>query len=125
MQIHNGFGSRGGRWGAYKTDGDGDGRLDIYDPDDAIATAARYLTGAGAPTDWRRALFAYNHASWYVDEVERQAAVYRAAVTTTQPPLTVQRPPSSGCSRPSRASPANDATRASFPTSSRSSPSSA
>jgi hypothetical protein len=96
MQIHNGFGSGGGTWGAYKTDGDGDGRLDIYDPDDAIATAARYLRASGAPADWHRAIFAYNHAGWYVDEVERQAAEYRRAAVSEPPPLTNQPPSGSG-----------------------------
>ena len=79
MQIHNGFGSGGGTWGQYKTDGDGDRRLDIYDVDDAVATAASYLGAAGAPRDWRAALFAYNHAGWYVDQVAEQAAEYRRA----------------------------------------------
>ncbi len=78
MQIHNGFGTGGGTWAAYKTDGDGDGRLDVYDPEDAIATAARYLRASGAPSDWREAVFAYNHSSAYVDDVFRQAEAYRA-----------------------------------------------
>jgi hypothetical protein len=82
MQIHNGFGSGGATWGVYKTDGDGDGRLDIYDPDDAIATAARYLRSSGAPTDWRSAVFSYNHAGWYVEDVLRRAAAYRLAATS-------------------------------------------
>ena len=38
---------------------------------------ANYLRASGAPRDWRRALFAYNHAGWYVDEVLAQAADYR------------------------------------------------
>ncbi len=78
MQIHNGFGSGGATWGAFKVDGDHDGRADIYDPDDAAASAARYLRASGAPGDWRAAIFAYNHAGWYVDDVLRQAAEYRA-----------------------------------------------
>jgi hypothetical protein len=81
MQIHNGFGSGAGTWGRYKVDGDGDGRLDIYDADDAIATAARYLAASGAPADWRRAVYAYNHAGWYVDEIFTQAAAYRHAAS--------------------------------------------
>ena len=74
-----------GTWGAFKTDGDGDGRLDIYDPDDAVATAARYLRASGAPDDWRRALFAYNHSDRYVDDVLAQAAAYRSAAATPLP----------------------------------------
>jgi hypothetical protein len=89
MQIDNGGGSGKGTWGAYRVDGDGDGRADIYDEDDAVATAAQYLRVSGAPADWRRALFAYNHAGWYVDRVTRQAAAYRLALsspsTTTVP----------------------------------------
>ena len=54
MQIHNGFGSGGGTWGTFKVDGDADGREDVYDPEDAIATAARYLSASGAPSDWHR-----------------------------------------------------------------------
>ena len=53
MQIHNGFGTGGGTWGAYKVDGDGDGREDIYDPADAVATAAQLPAASGAPGDWR------------------------------------------------------------------------
>lgn len=86
MQIHNGFGTGGGTWGAYATDGDGDGRKDIYAPADAIATAARYLRAIGAPPDWRAAVFAYNHADWYVRDVFEQAREYRDAVSVAPPP---------------------------------------
>jgi cell wall-associated NlpC family hydrolase len=44
-------------------------RPDPYDPRDAVFTAARYLRASGAPHHLRRAIFAYNHAAWYVDEV--------------------------------------------------------
>lgn len=63
MQIHNGFGTGAGTWGAYAVDGNADGRLDIYDIADAAPTAARYLRASGAPGDWTRAVFAYNHDS--------------------------------------------------------------
>jgi hypothetical protein len=85
MQIHNGFGSGGGTWGAYKTDGDGDGRTNIYGAADAVATAANYLKARGAPSDWRAAVFAYNHADWYVDQVFHQAAAYREVATSSSP----------------------------------------
>ena len=64
----------------YASDGNGDGMADIWSPADAIAGAARLLKANGAPHDYRRALFAYNHASWYVDMVLRQAAEYRGAL---------------------------------------------
>ena len=85
MQIHNGFGSGGGTWGAYQVDGNDDGVADIYDPSDAAFTAARYLHASGAPDDWHRAVFAYNHAEWYVERVLIQAAQYRAAAATSPP----------------------------------------
>ena len=49
---------------------------DPDDPQDAIYAAARYLQASGAPGDWSAAIFAYNHADWYVAEVQAQAARY-------------------------------------------------
>ena len=46
----------------YATDGDGDGFADVWNPADAIAGAARLLRANGAPADYRRAIYAYNHA---------------------------------------------------------------
>lgn len=40
-----------------------------YDYHDALPAMARYLCASGAPGDMRAALFAYNHAEWYVDQV--------------------------------------------------------
>jgi hypothetical protein len=56
-------------WKAYGTDANKDGRKDPYNPVDAIFAAARYLKAAGYEQDVRRAIFAYNHADWYVDSV--------------------------------------------------------
>ncbi len=96
MQIHNGFGSGGGTWGQFKVDGDGDGRLDVYDAEDAVATAARYLRASGAPASWPRALFAYNHAGWYVERVSREAAAYMRAAAVPAPVAPVRAQPGSG-----------------------------
>jgi hypothetical protein len=66
-------------FGAYATDGDGDGKALIDDPADAAFTAAKMLcrNGAGSgPTGVQRAVFAYNHATWYVDAVVALAARY-------------------------------------------------
>src|SRR5690606_6771660 len=60
-------------WRRYGVDANGDGRKDPYNPVDAIFAAARYLRAAGAETDLRRAIFAYNHADWYVDSVLMRA----------------------------------------------------
>jgi len=63
-------------WDSYGVDGNNDGRKSPYDPADAIPAAARYLKASGAPADYRRAIFAYNHADWYVAEVLANAACY-------------------------------------------------
>jgi Transglycosylase SLT domain/Peptidase family M23 len=60
-------------WADYGVDGNRDGRKDPYNPVDAIFAAARYLRAAGAHRDIREALFAYNHADWYVDSVLMRA----------------------------------------------------
>jgi cell wall-associated NlpC family hydrolase len=64
----------------YATDGDGDGLADVWNPADAIAGAARLLRANGAPADYRRALYAYNPADWYVDAVLAKAEEYRGAL---------------------------------------------
>ncbi len=77
-------------WATYGVDGDGDGQIDRWDPADAIFSAANYLRASGAPGDYRTAIFAYNHAGWYVEEVERWAARYRGTATGGPSPLTVE-----------------------------------
>ena len=72
-------------WRAYGVDADGDGRRDPADPDDAIHAAANYLHASGAPRDWYRAIFAYNHADWYVQQVLTLAELYQGACTLTEP----------------------------------------
>ncbi len=62
-------------WKMYGVDANRDGVKDPYNPVDAIFAAARYLRAAGADTDLRRAIFAYNHADWYVDSVLLRARV--------------------------------------------------
>jgi len=62
-------------WRAYGVDANKDGLKDPYNPVDAIFAAARYLKAAGAETDLRTAIFAYNHADWYVDSVMLRARV--------------------------------------------------
>ena len=59
-------------WDSYGVDGNGDGAKSPYDPADAIPAAAAYLVASGAPDDYRKALFAYNHAVWYVNRGPRQ-----------------------------------------------------
>ena len=56
-------------WKAYGVDADRNGVKDPDNPRDAIFAAARYLDAAGGVANLRRAIFAYNHAGWYVDSV--------------------------------------------------------
>jgi len=60
-------------WRAYGVDANKDGRKDPFNPVDAIFAAARYMRAAGADDDLRRAIFAYNHADWYVESVLTRA----------------------------------------------------
>ena len=73
-------------WARYGVDVDGDGPPDRWDPADAIYAAANYLRASGAPGDYERAIYAYNHASWYVAEVESWAARYGAPRTPPTAP---------------------------------------
>ena len=66
-----------GTWAAYAVDGNQDGRRDVYDPADAIPTAAAYTKANGAPGDWRRALMRYNASDAYYQEVMHWAEQYR------------------------------------------------
>ncbi len=61
------------RWGL---DANGDGLADPWSPEDAIFAAARYLAASGGQTDISRAIFSYNHAQWYVDEVLNLAKTF-------------------------------------------------
>src|SRR3954469_7186555 len=60
-------------WKAWGVDANKDGRKDPFNPVDAIFGAARYLRAAGGDKDIQKAIFAYNHASWYVDSVMLRA----------------------------------------------------
>jgi murein DD-endopeptidase MepM/ murein hydrolase activator NlpD len=64
------------RWGM---DATGDGIADPWNAEDAVFAAARYLAAAGGRTDLPRAIFAYNHADWYVRDVLELAAAYGIA----------------------------------------------
>jgi hypothetical protein len=63
-------------WHRYGVDADGDGKRDPWDPVDAIFAAARYLHAAGAESSLPNAIFAYNHAGWYVDQVINRARTF-------------------------------------------------
>jgi hypothetical protein len=67
-------------WAMWGVDADGDKKADIMNPFDAVYSAARYLCyyNPGASlANLKRAVFAYNHADWYVNEVLALAKLYR------------------------------------------------
>src|SRR5262249_26693204 len=57
---------------------------DPYNPVDAIFAAARYLRAAGAQSDLRAAILAYNHSNEYVDSV-----LLRAKLISAYPKLVI------------------------------------
>ena len=59
---------------------------------DAIYAAAHYLCDSGAPKDLRKALFVYNNADWYVNDVLEQARKYSDALVGTGDCNNVQAP---------------------------------
>src|SRR5918992_221428 len=79
MQIGIG-GKAGNTFGAYAVDADGGG-ASVYNPVDAIFTAANYLcqNGANKGADVAGAIFAYNHADWYVTKVLAIASTYASS----------------------------------------------
>lgn len=66
-------------WRRYGVDADGDGTADPNTAVDAIYGAANYLDASGAPQDWYRALFTYNHSDAYVSQVLNRADYYATA----------------------------------------------
>jgi membrane-bound lytic murein transglycosylase B len=57
-------------------DADGNGKASPSSSSDAVFSTARYLRASGAPRSYRKALFAYNHAQWYVNDVLKRSRKY-------------------------------------------------
>ncbi|PFP33013.1 peptidase [Priestia megaterium] len=58
------------KYGGFGVDGDGDGKADPYNVTDAMYSTANYLAAnGGASGNYQKAVFAYNHANWYVSRV--------------------------------------------------------
>ncbi|WP_186526265.1 peptidoglycan DD-metalloendopeptidase family protein [Leekyejoonella antrihumi] len=65
----------------YSVDGNGDGKIDIHNDADSVYSAAHALSEFGVKdgaAGVRTALFSYNHAIWYVNDVLYYAASYAA-----------------------------------------------
>jgi hypothetical protein len=69
-------------WAVWGIDGFGEtGKPDVMNPYDAVPSAARLLCADGAAAggqSLRNAIFDYNHANWYVNEVLALAGEYAA-----------------------------------------------
>jgi len=63
-------------WARWGIDANGDGIADPDNPTDAIFSAARYLAACGGQMDIAGAVYCYNHASWYVNDVLGFAAQF-------------------------------------------------
>lgn len=70
-------------WARWGVDANGDGVADPNNPTDAIFSAARYLAGCGGQFDIAQAVYCYNHATWYVNEVLGLASVYSQGAGVT------------------------------------------
>ena len=99
-------------WQSYGVDALEAGYADPYNPVDAVFAAARYLRAAGAATNLRNAILAYNHSEEYVDSVMLRAkliSTYPKAVIATLTGLVDGRPPVDGSSLEWSAAHAEDA----------------
>ncbi len=86
-------------WLQYGVDALNAGNADPYNPVDAIFAAARYLRAAGAATNLRAAILAYNHSEEYVESVLLRAkliSTYPKAVIATLTGLVDGRLPVTG-----------------------------
>lgn len=58
------------KYGGYGVDANGDGIADPYNIEDAVFSAANYLSRAGVKNgELKKAIFAYNHSDEYVEDV--------------------------------------------------------
>ena len=62
------------------------GKANPYNPRDAIFAAARLLAANGGMHHIHAAIFAYNHATWYVNEVMWRAQLISAWSSNGQRP---------------------------------------
>jgi membrane-bound lytic murein transglycosylase B len=72
-------------WSQYAVAVSGQGKPNPYDPRAAIYAAAHLLAANGGARNLRQAIFAYNHASWYVDAVLSRAQQIKDWASNQQP----------------------------------------
>ncbi|MGG0476080.1 bifunctional lytic transglycosylase/C40 family peptidase [Priestia aryabhattai] len=67
----------------FGTDCDNDGKANPFSLADAMCSTAKYLAdNGGKKGDWRGAVYAYNHAGWYVNRVFKYYNSYTSNVKT-------------------------------------------
>lgn len=68
------------KYGGYGVDANGDGKADVWNNEDAIFSAANYLSKNGAANGkLRKAIFSYNHSEQYVEDVMHYITLYKKA----------------------------------------------
>jgi hypothetical protein len=72
-------------WQRYGVTPTGTGTPNMWNPADAIFSMANYLRACGAPQNYPRAIYGYNHAWWYVSEVLAWAGRFRATYDQSEP----------------------------------------
>ena len=92
----------------FGTDGDRDGRVDLFDLGDAAASCARYLSANGwrpglAEKERRAVIWRYNHSDAYIDTVLTLARRIGDGGTPAAPPRKAPRPTHSPAKRGNRA----------------------
>lgn len=89
-------------WATQGVDGNGDGKKDIQDLTDGAFGAANYLYNSEARGDdtstFHDAIFAYNHAEWYVDNVMAAYQKFSTGGSPSAPSDGGTQPASEGCS---------------------------
>ena len=64
------------QYGGYGVDANKDGKADPYDIEDAVYSCANYVKANGGMEKLHDAIYAYNHAEWYVDRVMKYYQMY-------------------------------------------------
>ncbi|WP_181186146.1 lytic transglycosylase domain-containing protein [Alkalicoccus urumqiensis] len=73
------------QYGGYGVDASGNGTADPYNLEDAVHSAANYLAGSGAAEGrYEDAIYDYNRASWYVEDVMHYFRTFEAGYTAVE-----------------------------------------
>lgn len=66
------------KYGGYGVDANGDGIADPFDIEDAVFSAAKFLSNAGVKDgELKKAIFQYNHSDAYVEDILSYYKLYR------------------------------------------------